>query len=264
MKVKLNGKEWYKVTSDFGNQDSAHSTDYHTGMDLSMESGTEIYSPIDGVVKDIVDYGDKSLGRGIFIETEDGNTMILGHLSDEKVEIGQKISEGDLIALSGNTGNSTGAHLHIGFKDENGYFIDPDIYLTSTEDLQPKMLGDYLIKDEEVVISPDGSSILDSETLKTAKDMNTWEFIQSWKEEGFFQTMYGKSFFEVVKDFFAELFTDIGVFILGNGDIFFLAPAIVFMFGTFLVGSNKFTKFIIPLWFAYFISTFFHKVLLAQ
>lgn len=89
-----------------------------------------------------------------------------------------------------------------------------------------------------------------------------WNFIKVWREEGFFHAVYGKSFFEVMKDFFKELFMDIGIFILKNGDIFFLAPAIVFMFGTFLVGKNKFTKWILPLWIFYFLSLFFYKMMI--
>src|SRR5690606_8831488 len=105
---------WYKLTSDFGDIDSAHSVP-HNGIDLSMPIGTPIFSPTDGVVKNIVDYGDKNIGKGIIIETEDGSTLILGHLSDTtNVEVGQSVEFGDLLALSGNTGRSTGAHLHVG------------------------------------------------------------------------------------------------------------------------------------------------------
>ncbi len=87
------------------------------------------------------------------------------------------------------------------------------------------------------------------------------EFINSVKEDGFFHTVYGKSFFEVCKDFFSQLFHDIGSFILGNGDAFFLAPAILFMFVTFVIGKNRTTKWIIPCWFAYLLSTIFYRFL---
>lgn len=265
MKVRLNGDDWYKVTSDFGNQNSVHSSDYHTGMDLSMNSGTEIHSPVGGVVEKIVDFGNENIGRGIYIKTEDGNTMILGHLTDSKVEVGEELSKGDLIATSGNTGHSTGAHLHIGVKNEDGNFIDPDLYLTSTNDVAPKTPFDFLLKENEIIISSDGSAILNGEieskgVVENYKDFA--DFIGTWKEEGFFHAMYGKSFFGVVKDFFAELFTDIGTFILSNGDLFFLTPAILLMFGTFIIGRNKWAKWILPLWFLYFLSSFFHKMLL--
>lgn len=267
MKVKLNGQKWYEVTSEFGNQHPAHSSDYHTGVDLSMKSGTEIHSPIDGIVEKSVDMGDKGIGRGIYIKTDEGDTMILGHLTEAKVEVGQEIAKGDLIAISGNSGNSTGAHLHIGVENEDGNYIDPDIYLTSTNDIVSEFPTDFLFKEDEIIISSDGNSLINgniSENKNIIDKYNDFSsFIGEWREEGFFYAMYGKSFFEVMKDFFVELFKDIGIFILGNADLFLLAPAIILMFGTFIAGKNKWTKWIVPLWFAYFIASFFHKMLLA-
>lgn len=100
-------------------------------------------------------------------------------------------------------------------------------------------------------------------TIEGAKSFG--DFIYRWHDTGsFWIAMYDKPFSQVMGGFFKELFKDIGIFILGNGDIFFLLPAIAFMFGTFMIGKNKFTKWIIPLWFTYFVSSFFHKVLLAS
>lgn len=87
------------------------------------------------------------------------------------------------------------------------------------------------------------------------------DFISEVKAEGLFHAIYGKSFFQVCKDFFSELFHDIGVFILGNGDLFFLLPAIVFMGTTWMIGKNKFTKWIIPLWFGYFLTRIFYHMI---
>lgn len=248
MKVKLNGNDWYRLTADFGDVSHIHPNG-HTGIDLAMPEGTELYSPVDGVVKNIVDYGNKNLGKGIFIETNDNQTVIMGHLSDFKVEVGDVVKEGQIVAISGNTGRSTGAYLHLGMKDESGNFINPD-ELIVTDLPQSSVAGTSLngIKEGFIGIK-DGWS-------------DFWDFINTWGEKGFFYAVYGKSFFEVMKDFFKDLFRDIGIFILKNGDIFFLAPAILFMFGTFLVGRNKFTKWILPLWFFYFLSTFFYKMMI--
>lgn len=90
---------------------------------------------------------------------------------------------------------------------------------------------------------------------------NVWTFIEDVRERSLFHAIYDDSFFNVMKGFFKNLFHDIGVFLLQNGDIFFLAPAIFLMFMTFIGGRNKYTKWIIPLWFAFFVTTVFHKIL---
>lgn len=223
MKVKLNGNDFYEVTSQFGVTDFIHTTP-HRGLDLAMSIGTPLNSPVDGVITKVVDFGSENIGKGIYIETEDHQKVIMGHLSDIKAHVGQKVHEGDFVALSGSTGHSTGGHLHLGLKDANGNFVNPSV-LTGGEEK-----GFF-------------------EGVK-----NFTQFIDDVKAEGLFHAIYGKSFFEVCKDFFTELFKDIGVFILGNGDLFFLLPAIVFLGGTWIVGRNKFTKWIIPLLFAYFLS----------
>lgn len=93
---------------------------------------------------------------------------------------------------------------------------------------------------------------------------NFSNFMADVKEDGLFYAIYGKSFFNVVKDFLKDLLIDILDFILGNADLFFIAPAIVIMFVTFIIGKNKYTKYIIPLWFLYFIGTFLHKIVVFE
>jgi hypothetical protein len=259
MKVKLNGNDFYEVTCKFGSTDPLHPTG-HTGLDLSMVEGTNLYSPVDGVVKKIVDYGNENLGKGIFIETEDHQTVIMGHLSDFKVSEGVSVHQGDLVALSGNTGRSTGGHLHLGLKDEGGGFVNPEPLLNDRTFHDTVFQKDGIINK---ISNNDGGGFMDGmgNTVDGFKDFGG--FITKWHETGsFWVAMYDKPFSQVMGDFFTELGRDIGVFILGNSDIFFLLPAIAFMLGTFIVGKNKFTKWILPLWFVYFVATFFHKVLL--
>lgn len=114
----------FKVTSPYGALEEFREH-AHRGIDLSMPKGTDILSPINGVVDKIVDYGGENLGKGIILHTDDGKNVILGHLSDVKVKVGEHINIGQHIAESGNTGFSTGPHLHLGLKDSAGHFIDP-------------------------------------------------------------------------------------------------------------------------------------------
>lgn len=245
MKVKLNGNDFFELTSKFGVTDGVH-LDPHTGIDLAMGIGTKLFSPTDGVVSRIVDYGSENIGKGIIIKTDSGENVIMGHLSDIKVKIGQTIHEGDFVALSGSTGHSTGGHLHLGLADASGNFLNPDKFIDAHGGVVTKLIRNKGHVHEDSVMGG---------------MQNMWDFLKEWKQEGFFHAMYGKSFFEVCTDFFGELAHDIGNFLLGNGDLFFLMPAILIMFGTFIIGRNKYTKWIIPLWFAYFVTSFFHNMI---
>ncbi|AIW03219.1 metalloendopeptidase protein [Bacillus phage Mater] len=129
MKITFNGGEIYRVTTQYGAIDSLHQNG-HRGIDLAMESGTKLLSPTNGVVERVVDYGSQNIGKGVIVKTEKGDHLIFGHLSDNtQVHVGQEIHTGDLIGLSGNTGRSTGPHLHLGMRNENNQFADPAPYL---------------------------------------------------------------------------------------------------------------------------------------
>jgi murein DD-endopeptidase MepM/ murein hydrolase activator NlpD len=113
------------ITAPFGSIDSIHKFP-HTGVDLYYPIGTPLYAPLDGTVSKIVDYGDESLGKAVFVRMEDGRQYILGHLNSVNVHVDDKVTHGKtLLAFSGNTGHSTGGHLHFGGLDKNGHFIDP-------------------------------------------------------------------------------------------------------------------------------------------
>lgn len=240
MKLKINGSDiLHTVTCKFGETGASHLTP-HTGMDFAMKTGTKLYAPVDGHITKIVDYGDKNIGKGIFIETDDHHTVIMGHLSHAKAKIGQMVHQGDLVGYSGNTGHSTGSHLHLGLKDAHGTFVDPSVL---TSDTPAPVKFAHGLKDSWDNIT------------------NTVDFLKSVGHKGLFQTIYGKSFFEVTKDFLAKLFHDLGFFILHNADIIFLAPTITLMFATFIIGKNKYSKYILPLWFGYFITTILSKIL---
>jgi hypothetical protein len=92
-----------------------------------MNSGTPLKSIANGIAH-VRNYGNVNAGKTILIEDENGRTFIYGHLSQFKVHEGQHVHKGDLIGLSGNTGHSSGSHLHFGMK-ENGHFVDPSAYV---------------------------------------------------------------------------------------------------------------------------------------
>lgn len=231
MKVKLNGNSFYEVTSNFGDIDSIHKVG-HTGIDLAMKIGTKLNSPVNGYVEKVVDYGSKNIGKGILIREDNGDTVIMGHLSKIRVFKGEAVGEGQFVGYSGSSGNSTGGHLHLGLKDASGHFINPKPLLN-----------------EEV--AQKSGNIIDN----TKEFMN---FIHTTHDKGLFYAIYGKSFFEVLKDFIGNFFHDLGMWVLGNSELIFVIPAIIFMGGTWIAGRNKFTKWIIPLWICYLFSKMFY------
>jgi murein DD-endopeptidase MepM/ murein hydrolase activator NlpD len=109
----------------------------HDGLDFGMPIGTPVYAADDGTVALA---GDGAYGTTIVIAHSWGQSYY-GHLSKTEVKVGQKITKGQEIGLSGNTGHTTGPHLHFGIKPknpnmQNGFYgkVDPLPYLnTSTQ-----------------------------------------------------------------------------------------------------------------------------------
>ena len=104
----------------------------HDGIDFNVPLGTPILAADSGMV---VLAGDGDYGQTVVIQHDWGKSYY-GHLSKIPVTLAQKVKKGDEIALSGNTGLSTGAHLHFGIKPAkndryNGYYgkINPLPYL---------------------------------------------------------------------------------------------------------------------------------------
>ena len=94
----------------------------HKGIDIVLPINSEVYASGDGVVKK-VSYG-MGYGKIIIIDHLNGIETIYAHLNKTKVIIGDIVKSGELIALSGNTGLSTGPHLHYEIRIHNKS-IDP-------------------------------------------------------------------------------------------------------------------------------------------
>jgi murein DD-endopeptidase MepM/ murein hydrolase activator NlpD len=80
-----------------------------------------------------------NIGNGIKIETPEGHEVIYGHLSNTFVKEGQYVHIGQIIGETGNSGNSTGFHLHLGEKI-NGHFVDPSHYVDILQQLAHNLL----------------------------------------------------------------------------------------------------------------------------
>lgn len=98
------------------------SHDGHVAVDFGVPVGTRVQSTMSGKV---VYAGWNNEGYGNLVIVENGAyRTYYAHLSSIPVKVGQSIDEGEIIGLSGNTGNSTGPHLHYEIR-KNGVAIDP-------------------------------------------------------------------------------------------------------------------------------------------
>lgn len=114
----------FRLTGKFGELSPVRDFQPHSGIDLAMPEGTTLRSIGGGIVDKVFD-GSGAIGKGLSVRFPDGTRTIYGHMNEVKAHIGDRVKAGEIIGLSGNTGNSTGAHLHFGMKDASGHVIDP-------------------------------------------------------------------------------------------------------------------------------------------
>jgi murein DD-endopeptidase MepM/ murein hydrolase activator NlpD len=105
-------KDRFRWTSGFGyrRDPKGAGTRMHEGTDMAGAYGTPIYATADGVVTHAG--WDSGYGRQVTIRHDFGVDTLYGHLSDIDVSVGQRVSRGDQIGDMGNSGRSTGTHLH--------------------------------------------------------------------------------------------------------------------------------------------------------
>ena len=101
-----------KITSKFGNRNHPvlKSVKFHRGVDIAVSLGTPVYAGIRGIVTFAGKRG--NYGNLVEIEGSDGIKVRYAHLSKIDVIAGQRVSDGEKVAETGNTGMSTGPHLH--------------------------------------------------------------------------------------------------------------------------------------------------------
>lgn len=95
----------------------------HRGLDISVPTGTPVQAVHAGVVSH-VQHGDTGYGNYVVIENAEGFRSVYAHCDTITVSIGQTVIEGEVIATAGNTGTSTGSHLHLEIT-MNDQYINP-------------------------------------------------------------------------------------------------------------------------------------------
>ncbi len=96
-----------RISSKYG----ARWSRFHHGIDIAIPTGNDIYAAFDGEVR-IVKYNRRGYGHYVVIRHNNGLETVYGHLQEPLCVVNQRVKAGDVIGLSGNTGRSTGPHLH--------------------------------------------------------------------------------------------------------------------------------------------------------
>jgi murein DD-endopeptidase MepM/ murein hydrolase activator NlpD len=128
------------VTSHFGWRNRR----WHKGTDLDLETGDKIYAPFDGVVR--VSGVHSGYGRTVILRHYNGIETLYGHLSKFNFEPGTFIKAGEVIGRGGNSGRSSGSHLHYETRFEGNQFDPENIYNFKNNPM--------VIRSSEFVISP--------------------------------------------------------------------------------------------------------------
>ncbi|MFA5386596.1 MAG: peptidoglycan DD-metalloendopeptidase family protein [Candidatus Paceibacterota bacterium] len=108
-----------RLTQSYGAASRLYKSGVHNGIDIGTPIGTPVYAADDGVVttvgnNDKSSYARYQYGRYILIKHNNNFETIYAHLSRQVVQSGASVKRGDIIGYSGNTGFSTGPHLHFG------------------------------------------------------------------------------------------------------------------------------------------------------
>lgn len=118
----------YVITSPFGWRIHPISGEwhFHNGVDIAAVTGTPIVAMYDGKVVAAGQYGGgyEGFGNLVIIDHGYGKYTLYAHCSEILVPLGSAVSQGQIIALVGSTGNSTGPHLHLSLI-ENGEYKNP-------------------------------------------------------------------------------------------------------------------------------------------
>ncbi|MET9885771.1 LysM peptidoglycan-binding domain-containing M23 family metallopeptidase [Streptomyces sp. NPDC006430] len=119
------------ISTQYKTPGAMWSSGYHTGVDFIASSGTTVRAVGAGTVVSAGWGG--AYGNEVIIRHADGKYSQYAHLSQLSVSVGQSVSAGQTIGLSGSTGNSTGPHLHFEIRTGPSYGsdIDPLAYLRS-------------------------------------------------------------------------------------------------------------------------------------
>lgn len=118
-----------RMSQGYGASRIKYAAGRHTGFDFGVGVGTTVRSAANGIVTRVGREG--AYGNSVHVRHPDGFTTVYAHLNNSNVRLGQNVKSGQAIAKSGNTGRSTGAHLHfeVRSRDKYGGDVNPASWL---------------------------------------------------------------------------------------------------------------------------------------
>lgn len=142
------------VTSSYGPR-NLYGRNFHQGVDYSAPVGTPIYANKDNLTVTKAEY-QRGYGNVVYAKDSNGIEYRFGHLDsiDGNIKPGTVINKTDVIGHTGNTGDSTGSHLHFEVRDASGRSVDP-LKAIDAETGKPY--------DSSVSFTPSGSSLSGSQ-----------------------------------------------------------------------------------------------------
>lgn len=120
----------WSISSEFGPRVLRGVEQNHKGVDIATYTGTELFSPVEGVVEVANRNARSDAGVYVSVRCANGDLVRFLHLNSLEVCVvqGLRVRRGQLLGRTGNTGNSTGAHLHIDIFSA-GKYVEPLKYL---------------------------------------------------------------------------------------------------------------------------------------
>ncbi|MES2796446.1 MAG: M23 family metallopeptidase [Bacteroidota bacterium] len=123
------------ITSKFGYRWGRR----HAGVDIDLETGDPVYSAFDGIVR-IVGWDGNGYGRFMVVRHYNGLETLYGHLNKAEISSNAIVKAGDMIAQGGNTGRSTGSHLHFETRYEGNPFNPTETFVFPVGALKSEQL----------------------------------------------------------------------------------------------------------------------------
>ncbi len=118
------------ISSGYGRRSISGGSSNHKGLDIANDVGTEVFAADGGLVIYADFWAGSGYGNIIKLQHDNGDVTYYAHLSQILVAEGDRVAQGQLIALMGATGNVTGPHLHFELRPGGGSPINPVSHLT--------------------------------------------------------------------------------------------------------------------------------------